>query len=58
MEITWGSKDTELLLGFYNQAYDGFPVDEKGDPQMEEEPLRINRFLIGFLFFNIGIYYR
>jgi len=58
IELTWGSPNEELLIGFYNQAYDGYPIDENGEPKLEEEPLRINRFVIGFLLFNIAIFYR
>jgi len=58
IEVTLGDKDTEMLLGIYNQAFDGFPVDEDGEPILDNEPIRINRCLIGFLIFNIGIYYK
>lgn len=58
IEVTMGDPNTEMLIGFYNQAFDGYPVDEKGEPKLGEEPIRINRFLIGALLFNIGFYYR
>jgi hypothetical protein len=58
LEIVGGSQDTEIILGFYNQALEAIKVDENGDPTEDEEIIRINRFVIGLLLFNIEIYYR
>lgn len=58
LELTWGSADSEIILGLHSQAFDGYPVDEDNKPITGEEPLRIYRFTLGLLFFNINIYYR
>lgn len=58
LELSWGSADAELILGFHSQAFDGYPVDDDGKPKTDEEPLRIYRFTIGLLIFNINIYYK
>lgn len=52
------SADTEILLGFYNQALEAVKVDENGEPIDDEPTIRVNRFVIGLLLFNIEIYYR
>lgn len=51
------SQHTEILLGLYNQALDAYETDDQGNIT-NEEPTTINRFVIGFLFFNIEIFYR
>lgn len=51
------SQNTEILLGLYNQALDAYETDDQGNI-VNEEPTTINRFVIGFLFFNIEIFYR
>jgi hypothetical protein len=58
LEFVWGDQNTEIMLGFYNQALEGFKVDDDGNPIEGEEIIRMNRFVIGLLFFNIEIYYR
>lgn len=58
LEIAWGSADSEIIFGFHNQAFDGYSVDDEGKPKTDEEPLRINRFAIGLIFFSFFIYYR
>ena len=58
LEFVGGSQDTEIILGFYNQALEAVKVDEDGEPIDGEEIIRINRFVIGLLLFNIEIYYR
>lgn len=58
LEIVRGSQDTEIILGFYNQALEAVKVDEDGVPIEDEPSIIINRFVIGLLLFNIEIYYR
>ena len=58
LEIVGGSQDTEIILGFYNQALEAVKVDEDGVPIEDEPSILINRFVIGLLLFNIEIYYR
>lgn len=58
LNFVWGSQYTEIVLGLYNQTLEAVKVDEDGEI-IEGEPLiRINRFVIGLLLFNIEIYYK
>ena len=58
LDIVWGSQDTEIILGFYNQTLEAVKVDEDGEIIDGEPSIRINRFVIGLLLFNIEIYYK
>ena len=57
IRFTVASQDDEILIGLYNQALLGIKCDEEGN-EIEGEPVKFNRFVIGLLFFNIEIFYR
>ena len=58
ISFEWASQDDEILIGFYNQAMNAIKVDKDGVPIEGEDPVEFNRFVIGFLLFNIQIFYR
>lgn len=58
IEVRWGDSDSEILLGLHHQVFAGTAVDENEEPIIDADPIILNRFLIGLLIFNIGIFYK
>jgi hypothetical protein len=58
VEVKFNNPSEEFTLGIHSQTGNGFPIDElTGETDFNAEPKEVTVLIIGFLIFNIYIYY-